>query len=72
MNLLYGVIVDVAPGTDPCLGKVRFGGAVRTISLDLVANPAPGDKVLVCDGVALGRVDDSATKETANVPGHSR
>jgi hydrogenase maturation factor len=72
MNLIYGVIVDVFSGPEPRLGKVRVGKAVRSISLDLVADPTPGDKVLVCDGVAIGKVDAAIEKETAHVPGHSR
>jgi hydrogenase maturation factor len=64
MNLMYGVIVDVFPGQEPRLGKVRVGKAVRTVSLDLLADAAPGDKILVCDGVAIGKVDPAAaTKE---------
>ena len=68
MNLIYGEIVDVFPEPEPLLGKVRIGRAVRTISLDLVANAKPGDKVLVCDGVAIGKVEESAAKETDHVP----
>ena len=58
MNLMYGeIFVSVFSGPEPRLGKVRISGAVRTISLDLLTNPIPGDRILVCDGVAIGKVD---------------
>jgi len=72
MNLIYGEIVDVFPGEEPHLGKVRVGGALRIISLDLLTAPAPGDKVLICDGAAIGKVDRPISKEAAYVSGHTR
>ena len=72
MNLLYGEVVDVFHGPEPRLGKIRIGRALRTISLDLLADPVPGDKVLVCDGVAIGKVDGPIPKEAGHVSGHSR
>lgn len=47
MNLVCGEIVDVFPGPEPVLGKIRVNGAIRKISLDLLTNPSPGDKVIV-------------------------
>jgi hydrogenase maturation factor len=72
MNLIYGEIVDVPAGPGPRLGKIRVGGAVRIISLDLLTDPAPGDKVLTCEGAALGKVEGPVATETAYVPGHTR
>jgi hydrogenase maturation factor len=72
VNLIYGEIVEVFPGPEPRRGKIRIGGAMRIISLDLLTAPLPGDKVLVCDGVALGKVDDDAFKENDYVSGHTR
>ena len=72
MNLVYGVVVDVFSGPEPRLGKIRIKGALRTISLDLLTDPVPGDKVLVCDGVAISKVDGPIPKETSHVPGHPR
>jgi len=63
MNLIYGEIVDVFPGPEPRLGKIRVGGAVKIVSVDLLTDPIPGDKVLICEGVAIGKVDESAPKE---------
>ena len=61
MNLVYGVIAEIRSEHGQKLGKVRFNGAAKTISLDLLANPAPGDKVLVCEGVALAKVEEPVT-----------
>jgi hydrogenase maturation factor len=72
VNLLYGNIVEVFPGPESLLGKVRVSGASQIISLDLLTDPAPGDKVLVCEGVALAKVDETTPEEIAYVPGHSR
>jgi hydrogenase maturation factor len=72
MNLIYGEIVDVLPGPEPRLGKIRVSGAIKIISLGLLTDPAPGDRVLICEGVAIGKVDASVPKENAYVPGHTR
>jgi hydrogenase maturation factor len=72
MNLIYGEIVDVFSGPEPRLGKVRVCGAMKIIPLDLLTDPTAGDKVLLCDGVAIGKVDEGAPKEKAYVPGHTR
>jgi hydrogenase maturation factor len=72
MNLTYGEIVDVSPGPEPRLGKIRVGRVMRTISLDLLTNPAAGDRVLICEGVAIGKVDGLTPKEIDYVSGHTR
>ena len=58
MNLVYGEIAEIFSADGQRLGKVRVGGAAKIISLDLLTDPQPGDKVLVCEGVALGKVED--------------
>ena len=60
MNLVYGEIAEILPERGQRLGKVRVGGAAKIISLDLLTDPAPGDRVLVCEGVALAKVDESS------------
>ena len=70
MNLVYGKIVEVFPGLERD-GKIRVSGAFKIISLDLLTDPQVGDNVLVCEGVALAKVDESP-EEIAYVPGHSR
>jgi hydrogenase maturation factor len=61
MNLVYGVIAEIRSERGQRLGKVRVGGAAKIISLDLLTDPAPGDKVLVCEGVALAKVEETVT-----------
>ena len=72
MNLVYGEILSVFSGPEPRLGKIRVGNAIKTISVDLLTDPQPGDKVLVCEGVAIGKVDESVAMETTHVSGHTR
>ena len=72
MNLIYGEIVDVFSGPEPRLGKIRVGGAMKIVSLDLLTDPAPGDRVLMCEGAAIGKVDAPISKEAAYVSGHTR
>lgn len=63
MNLFYGQIVDVFAEDGVPNAKIRVGCALRRISLALLAEAAPGDTVLVCDSMAIGKVDDDR-KET--------
>jgi len=72
MNLIYAEIVEVLSGPGTRLGKIRVNGAAKIVSLDLLTDPAPGATVLLCDGVALGKVDEPTTKETGYVSGHPR
>jgi len=67
MNLLYGEIVTIFRDDSLLMGKVRVGGAQKNISLDLLTDPRPGDTVLMCEGVALARVE-SSSKESHHVP----
>jgi hydrogenase maturation factor len=66
MNLLCGEIVTVFRDEASLMGKVRVGGAQKNIALDLLTDPRPGDTVLVCEGVALARVE-SSSKESHHV-----
>ncbi len=47
-------------------------GALKIVSRDLLTDPTPGDKVLVCEGVAIGRIAETTPKEITYVPGHPR
>ena len=72
MNLVYGEIVELCPEGEWVMGKVRIGGALKKVSLDLLTDPAPGDTVLMCEGVALSKVERSTPTEANHVPGHTR
>ncbi len=56
MNLVYGEILDLFLEDGMQMGRVRVGGARQKVSLELLTNAQPGDRVLVADGVALSQV----------------
>jgi hydrogenase maturation factor len=58
MNLVYGEVIEVLREEGVKIGKVRVGGVVRKVPLELLAAVDCGDKVLLCDGVAIGRVKE--------------
>ncbi len=58
MNLLYGKIVEIFEDDGMRRGKVRVRGALKIVTLDLLADADNGDEVLLCDGVAIGKVRD--------------
>jgi len=73
MNLIYGEIVDVEVEDGMRLGKVTVSGAMKKVSLDLVQDVTKGDKVLLCDGVAIAKSNDSQITNFGNhVLGDSR
>ena len=73
MNLIYGQIVDVEVEDGMRFGNVTVSGAMKKISLDLVQDVTKGDKVLLCDGVAIAKSNDSQITNFGNhVLGDSR
>ena len=70
MNLIYGRIVEMFPEDGLLTGKIRVAGAIKRVSLDLLVEPSVGDRVLVCDGVAISKVEGQTT-ETNHVSGNS-
>jgi hydrogenase maturation factor len=54
------------------MGKIRVGGALRKAALDLIPEPTRGDRVLLCDGVVIAKVENETNPETSHVPRHSR
>jgi hydrogenase maturation factor len=73
MNLLYGEIVDVDVEDGMRFGNVTVSGAMKKVSLDLLQDVAKGDKVLLCDGVAIAKSNDSQITNFGNdVLGDSR
>jgi len=56
MNLFYGQIAEVLTEDGIVTGRIRVGGALRKVSLNLITGPLIGDQVLVCDGVAIAKV----------------
>ena len=72
MNLVYGEIVEVFSEEGILFGRVRVHGAIKKIPLGLLTDAAQGDRVLICDGVAISKVADSSKKETNHVSGDTR
>jgi hydrogenase maturation factor len=72
MNLIYGEIVDLTLEDGMKLGWIRVAGALKKIPLDLLTDPRCGDKVLLCDGVAIGKVSDAVATKDNHVPRDSR
>lgn len=72
MNLVYGEILELFPEGELLMGKVCIGGALKKVSLDLLTDPTPGDTVLMCEGIALGKVERSTPTEAIYVSGHTR
>jgi hydrogenase maturation factor len=55
MNLLYGQIVEIASEDGMRIGKIRVAGAFKKVSLELLREAQMGDRILVCDGIALSK-----------------
>jgi hydrogenase maturation factor len=72
MNLLYGDIVEIFSQDGMQMGKVRVAGALKNIPLDLLTDVQSGDRVLLCDGVAISKVMRSTDSRIDNVPRDSR
>ena len=70
MNLLYAQIVDVFTEDGLPSAKVRVGSALKHVSLALDTAAIPGDTVLVCDGVAIGKVENA--RKESHVSGNPR
>ena len=72
MNLLYGQIVEIAAEDGMRVGKIRVTGAFKKVSLDLLAEAQIGDRVLVCDGIAISTDDASKNLEINYVSSNPR
>jgi hydrogenase maturation factor len=73
MNLVYAEIVDVEVQDGMRFGNVTVSGAMKKIPLDLLQDVTKGDKVLLCDGVAIAKANDSRIPNCGNhVLGDSR
>ena len=70
--LVYGEIVEVFSEEGILFGGFGVHGATKKIPLGLLTDAAQGDRVLICDGVAISKVADSSEKETNHVLGDTR
>jgi len=60
MNLLYGQIVEIASEEGMRMGKIRVAAAFKKVSLELLGEAQIGDRVLVCDGIALSKEESGS------------
>jgi hydrogenase maturation factor len=72
MNLLYAEIVDIFVEDEMRMARIKVGGAVKKVSLDLLTDVSCGDTVLLCDGVAIGKARPAGAVENNDVPGDPR
>jgi hydrogenase maturation factor len=71
MNLLYGQIVSVSCQEEMRTGSICVGGAMKNVLLDLVISANVGDSVLLCDGIAIAKVETKRKTENNYVFGDS-
>jgi hydrogenase maturation factor len=71
MNLVYGEIVTVSEQVEMRVGRIRVGGAIKSVCLDLVPTAKIGDSILLCDGVAIALVEKKRETEKDYVSGDS-
>lgn len=72
MNLLYGEVLEIFTEGGIAMGRIKVRGARKKIPLGLLTDAAPGDRVLICDGVAISKVTELEKKDENNVPRHTR
>jgi hydrogenase maturation factor len=72
MNLVYGEIVALCSERGMRIGKIRVGAAIKAVSLDFVSPAQIGETVLVCDGVAIAKVEHERNTENSYVPRNTR
>jgi hydrogenase maturation factor len=63
MNLVYAEVIELFEEEGMRFGRIRVGGAIKKVPLDLVTQIATGDRVLVCDGVAISKIKGMTSPE---------
>lgn len=72
MKLFYGRLLEIVSEDGVRMGKVLVGGARKKVPLELLTDVACGDKLLICDGVAIGKITEPPNEEKKHVSGDSR
>jgi hydrogenase maturation factor len=68
MNLLYARLIEIAEEDGIRLGKVVVGGAKKKVPLELLTEVECGDTVLICDGVAISKVNEDVSRDSRQTP----
>jgi len=61
MNLIYGQVVSLNERDPMKMARIKIGGAIKEVSIGLLTGVRIGDRVLLCDGVAIARVDEQTS-----------
>jgi hydrogenase maturation factor len=69
MNLIYGEVVGLNERDPMKMARIKIAGAIKEVSIGLLTGVRIGDTVLLCEGVAIARVDEETSD---NVSGDSR
>jgi len=59
-----GKVLEAEESQGMRIGRVQFGGIVRSVRLDFVPEAAVGDYVMVHVGFAISRVDEQEAERT--------
>jgi len=62
-----GQILDAQESGGGRMGRIQFGGIVRSVRLDFVPEAEIGDYVMVHVGFAISRVDGEEAKRTYQI-----
>jgi hydrogenase maturation factor len=71
MNLVYGKIVEFVGDDEIKMARVRIGRAITEVSIGLLTGVRTGDRVLLCDGVAIAKVEESKADHVSRHPGQT-
>ena len=69
MNLIYGEVVGLSERDPMKMARIKIAGGIEEVSIGLLTGVRIGDRVLLCDGVAIARVDEETSD---HVSGDSR
>ena len=61
MNLIYGEVVGLNERDPMKMALIKIAGAIKEVSVGLLTGVRIGDRVLLCDGVAIARVDEQTS-----------
>ena len=62
MNLVYGEVMCVHEADDLKMARINVSGVIKKASIGLLTDVQIGDRVLLCDGVAIAKVKEASAK----------
>ena len=65
MNLIYGEVVGLNERDPMKMARIKIAGAIKEVSIGLLTGVRIGDRVLLCDGVAIARVDEQTSEHVS-------